>query len=1085
MLNHSKVQRMRKHLFFVLGLGLLLLTSLPAMATLDPEGEEFRLRLKDKLQDRQALHDLVEADPELSRRAFVIEALDLWNRRQNGSPPPWVSLLAERLAEEISQTHNDVKPLQIYDRFLHEKADVAAYELGRYAENIYPAYVGTPQLATLNPQGLVRGVHYGAGHQRRAEYDVAGFLVYYPTLLNDFRTRVAEAYLDPKLLIQEFELSSKATELSLQRLKELMPEEPTEKLEAQKPENDKWVKAISQALLVANGLYADLDAENVALFSAVEPEDKLAFLTIRFQAAYRTARRQEARSHLLEIESIVSRSSVQRPPLFLFLLKTMQFQARPDEETVSDQELLASFTSAWGELEPYEAGLKKSEDEDWWAARQAVRYWIDRLCNIAPEIADEHLHKIHLDLLDWLVESNNSKVSISNHYSSSEVWLQSGEVGASLTQQLSALDLDSYWLERLGMERGFDAEIIPEALDLLESITLNLGKTPDIYVLNPEDSPYPKLVVEDTSLMRELKFRLGYIRAVTDNKDHETQLVALLALVPNLEQLDRPESAIHYHQLLAREISGRGRIDVAIPLLEKSLGKAEKHGFRKKEIELASQLAELFAEQQDWQQAAHYSARANQVLQSTLSTTAPRDASQLARQGRNAGELQAVAHLKSDNPQAAFEALSKGKQLESAATQLAVNRNARGDLNAIASKQENIDVLQRQVQAVESLPESKTKAEVLETNRKQLAQTRSEFMLESRKIRAKYPKLYSTTLRFDPLVLPDVQGALPAEAAVVQYFLTDKEMFIFVVTQTDFRLHSVPVDQSELDGQVLAYLRTLRKASPNLPALTAQSQKLHALLIEPIRADIAQSSTLILIPSGRLNTLPFASLMTDSGEPLVERHHLVSLAKATDFMKIAGSQPKQVVGLVAFANATLDLPAAQKEGEEIKKIYPDSKLFVGGQANRDNLLKFAPGADILHLATHGLSDPVDSLNNYLALSENGKLTQEEIFNLELDETTLVTLSACNTALSDTTEYEFVASIAEAFWLAGARSVVASVWAVDDQSTELLMTEFYRGIKQDGLSKAEALQRAQLKVRANPRYAHPYYWAGFMLFGDYR
>lgn len=61
MLNHSKVQRMRKHLFFVLALGLLLLTSLPAMATLDPEGEEFRLRLKDKLQDRQALHDLVES----------------------------------------------------------------------------------------------------------------------------------------------------------------------------------------------------------------------------------------------------------------------------------------------------------------------------------------------------------------------------------------------------------------------------------------------------------------------------------------------------------------------------------------------------------------------------------------------------------------------------------------------------------------------------------------------------------------------------------------------------------------------------------------------------------------------------------------------------------------------------------------------------------------------------------------------------------------------------------------------------------------------------------------------------------------
>ena len=495
---------MRKHLFFVLALGLFLLTSLPVMATVDPEGEEFRRRLQDKLEDRQALRDLVEAEPDLSRRAFVIEAIEIWNRRQNGSPPPWASVLADRLAEEIRQSQADVKPLQICDRFLHDKADVAAYELGRYAENIHPPYVGTPELATLNPQGLVRGEHYGAGQQRRSEYDVAGFLVYYPTLLNDFRSRVAEAYLDPTLLIQEFELSSKANDLSLQRLKELMPEEPTEKHEAQKPESEKLVKAICQALLVANGLYADLDAENVAIFSALDPEVKLAFFTIRFQAAYRTARRQDARHHLLEIENIVSNSSAPHPPLFRFLLKTMQFQTRTDEETVSDQELLASFTSAWGELDSYEAGLKKAEDEDWWAARHAARYWIDRLCDIPPEIADEHLHKIHLDLLDWLVESTNSRAAISDHYSSSEVWLQSGEVGTSLTQQLSAIDLDSYWIEKLGMDRGFDAETIPQALDLLESITLTLRKTPDIYVLNPEDSPYPKLVVDDTSLMREL-----------------------------------------------------------------------------------------------------------------------------------------------------------------------------------------------------------------------------------------------------------------------------------------------------------------------------------------------------------------------------------------------------------------------------------------------------------------------------------------------------------------------------------------------------------------------------------------------------
>ena len=97
----------------------------------------------------------------------------------------------------------------------------------------------------------------------------------------------------------------------------------------------------------------------------------------------------------------------------------------------------------------------------------------------------------------------------------------------------------------------------------------------------------------------------------------------------------------------------------------------------------------------------------------------------------------------------------------------------------------------------------------------------------------------------------------------------------------------------------------------------------------------------------------------------------------------------------------------------------------------------------------------------------------------LDDTSLVILSACNTAMGDGGDVKFVASLAEAFWLAGSQSVVASLWSVDDESTALLMAEFYAALRA-GAPKAEALRKAQLAVRANPAFAHPY---RFILFGQ--
>jgi CHAT domain-containing protein len=216
------------------------------------------------------------------------------------------------------------------------------------------------------------------------------------------------------------------------------------------------------------------------------------------------------------------------------------------------------------------------------------------------------------------------------------------------------------------------------------------------------------------------------------------------------------------------------------------------------------------------------------------------------------------------------------------------------------------------------------------------------------------------------------------------------------------------------------------------------------------------------------------------------RWDILELAKSVDLMRVSEEMPRPVESLVAFANATGDLPAAAKEGEEIASLFERDavKLFKGKEATAEAFLKFGAQADALHLATHGEWDMQDSLKNYLAMADQQKVSQDQIFELGLEDTSIVILSACNTAMGEGGDVKYVASLAEAFWIAGSRSVVASLWAVNDESTSILMTEFYKALRA-GDGKATALRKAQMAVRSHEEFHHPYYWAGFILFGDWR
>lgn len=200
-------------------------------------------------------------------------------------------------------------------------------------------------------------------------------------------------------------------------------------------------------------------------------------------------------------------------------------------------------------------------------------------------------------------------------------------------------------------------------------------------------------------------------------------------------------------------------------------------------------------------------------------------------------------------------------------------------------------------------------------------------------------------------------------------------------------------------------------------------------------------------------------------------------------------------GAAAPATAALGrLPATRQEAEAIVRLVSPGQALValGFDANRAALLEGPLGsARVLHLATHGVLDTRNPELSGLVLSRfgpdgrprDGFLRLQDIYGLRLP-SELVVLSGCQTALGREVRGEGLVGLTRGFMYAGVPRVAASLWRVPDRATARLMERFYEGLLRDGLSAAAALRRAQLDVRAERRWSDPYYWAAFVLEGDW-
>lgn len=454
----------------------------------------------------------------------------------------------------------------------------------------------------------------------------------------------------------------------------------------------------------------------------------------------------------------------------------------------------------------------------------------------------------------------------------------------------------------------------------------------------------------------------------------------------------------------------------------------------------------------------------------------------------------------------------------------------------------------REDHRVALLSSKKDEREALAALETEMARLEAAYKQVAEAIRSRHPSYWELTRpeAWD-LRRIQVQVISDAETVLLEYGLGEDKSYVWAVTRDSIRSYEIPARAliTESAGKVYKSL----EAFPGTAAaeeFTPAAQELGRMVLSPVAAEL-NKRRVIVVADGALNYIPFQVLPVPSlgNEPLVASHEVVNAPSATILGELrqgaAQHRPAAKV-LAAFGDPVFapdnarrneaggggELAAAQTfEGARWRHVRRDIELDADSldpsaiprlfYAKRElaHLLNIAAGGEafvatdfsatrerllstdltqyaILHFATHGFLNPQRPEHSGLILStvdrngkeQNGFVSLQDIYQLRAP-TNLVVLSACRTALGKDVRGEGLLGLTRGFMYAGASSVVASLWKVDDEATAELMKQFYSNMLKEGMTPAEALRAAQNSVRQNPDWRSPHYWAAFTLQGEYR
>jgi CHAT domain-containing protein len=395
-------------------------------------------------------------------------------------------------------------------------------------------------------------------------------------------------------------------------------------------------------------------------------------------------------------------------------------------------------------------------------------------------------------------------------------------------------------------------------------------------------------------------------------------------------------------------------------------------------------------------------------------------------------------------------------------------------------------------------------------------------------------KEQASLMTVEPLTLKEVQDRLDPGVTLLEYFITNNSVIVWIVDKGAVNSVTVRLSRQDLQTRVTAFREGIQQFEEK-DKFKQESEELYKSLIQPALPHI-KGKELLIIPHDVLHYLPFQALLSPSGKYLIEDYPVnylssASLMQFTQEKRNARGELRKILAeggnVLTFGNPDLGDPKmslafAGIEAKEIKSLYPQSAIYLEKEATEEKAKALVGNSDIIHFASHAELSEDDPLASAIRLAksdkEDGRLEVREIFGMDL-KASLVVLSACETGLGKLSSGDELVGLTRAFIYAGTPSVVASLWNVEDSSTAQLMASFYKNLKT--MTKVEALRQAQLNLirgnvnsdllarrgiggvgklgevptaktspdsissspHASVSTSHPFFWAPFILVGE--
>ena len=391
-----------------------------------------------------------------------------------------------------------------------------------------------------------------------------------------------------------------------------------------------------------------------------------------------------------------------------------------------------------------------------------------------------------------------------------------------------------------------------------------------------------------------------------------------------------------------------------------------------------------------------------------------------------------------------------------------------------------------------------------------------------------YEQYFQLTYKTTPVTLTDTQERLTDNQSLIEYMIGDSALFVAIISNGGIDIQKISLDfplanwVEEVRQGILAQSPQFSDTDSLKKSLVKgyedRAFQLYQILLAPVLENTPPGTQLLIIPDGVLGYLPFEALLTQpltasenyASASFVAKDYIFSYApSATLWLEMLTKKINPQLGIAAFApsfpkppyqqqvlaqlksvkgvrDSLYELTYSLDEVHEIGQLW-QAEVFTDSAASLQNFLRIAEQYRILHLSTHGKADDRVGDFCFLAFTQLTDSTLENLlfvrdlytlrFNAEM-----VVLSACETGKGELQRGEGILSLARGFSYAGAKSVISTLWEVNERSTKDIMVMFYENLKK-GMAKDEALQAAKIAYLEGPNEDAPFYWAAFTASGD--